>query len=636
MHPLLEQIWLPEPPEDFNQQCRAASAATDIKTLPTRLKTLARTRLTINQATKLSTLTARRLSSCNDAGVLTDCRVFVLSQGTTTLLRDCLPAIGLRRGLRVTVTEGDYDQLLQQASDPAADVNSSAHDAVVLLFDHRALKLGEQSNAADAIAFVRQVIEGLQKNGQSPIIVGNLAAPYAPLLGSADLGIEQSPRSQIATVNAEIKALCDQQRTFILDLENFAAAVGTTTFFNAREWNSYKLPFASQTTVAVAELIARLLAALKGKALKCVVLDLDDTLWGGTVGEEGASALRIGQGDPVGEAHAEFQSTLMKLKQRGILLAVCSKNDHENAIAPFSSRPEMVLAMDDFVVFIANWSRKSENLLAIAKQLNIGLDSLLFVDDNPFERGHVREALPEVDVIELPRDPALYTQALYAGGYFETVTLSETDASRTQQYADNAKRQVALKAFSSIDNFLASLEMTVTISPLQDDDLPRFCQLINKTNQFNLTTHRYSEADIKRLRSDNAAECFQVRLADKFGDAGLISVVILLPKDAGLQIDTWLMSCRVLGRRVEDAVMQFLISHCAHRGGSQLEGLYIPTAKNSMVSDLYEKHGFSRKGDDNDVHRWTIAVSDYEARELPFSALSPYPQRLLVKNPVNQ
>jgi FkbH-like protein len=236
-----------------------------------------------------------------------------------------------------------------------------------------------------------------------------------------------------------------------------------------------------------------------------------------------------------------------------------------------------------------------------------------------------------VDVIELPRDPALYTQALHAGGYFETVTLSETDASRTQQYADNAKRQSALEAFSSIDDFLASLQMTVAISPLQDDDLPRFCQLINKTNQFNLTTHRYSEADIHRLRSDNAAECFQVRLADKFGDTGLISAVILLPKDAGLQIDTWLMSCRVLGRRVEDAVMQFLISHCAHRGGRQLEGLYIPTGKNGMVSDLYEKHGFSREEDNNDVHRWTIAVSDYKARELPFSVLTPYPQRLMAQ-----
>ena len=337
----------------------------------------------------------------------------------------------------------------------------------------------------------------------------------------------------------------------------------------------------------------RLLAARFGRSAKCLVLDLDNTLWGGVVGDDGLDGLALGQGSAEGEAFAAFQAYAKDLAGRGVILAVCSKNDEANALAPFERHPEMVLKRADIACFVANWDDKATNLRRIAESLNIGLDALVFVDDNPFERNLVREKLPMVAVPEVSDDPSTFARCLADAGYFEALALTDEDRARGAQYQANAARASMAGAANDIGDYLASLEMRLIWTRFDSVGLSRTVQLINKSNQFNLTTRRYDEADIKQMIANPDCLGLQLRLVDRFGDNGMIAVAIMVRQGDAAVIDTWLMSCRVLGRKVEEATLQILAEEAGRWGVATLRGAYLPTAKNGMVKEHYGKLGFA-------------------------------------------
>jgi FkbH-like protein len=389
----------------------------------------------------------------------------------------------------------------------------------------------------------------------------------------------------------------------IVDCERLAAWIGKKEWFDSRYWHLAKHAVALKAVPLLARHTASVMAASLGLARKCLVLDLDNTLWGGVIGEDGLAGIRLGNG-PEGEAFVTFQEFLLRLKEKGVILAVCSKNDEEDARLPFEQHPDMRLGLDDISLFVANWQSKAENLLEIAKTLNIGVDSLVFVDDNPLERAEVRELAPEVEVIPLPPDPALYVETLAQYPGFETACLTEDDRRRTEQYVAKARGADLKRSVESLDEFHRSLQMQATVGHFDDIHLPRIAQLIGKTNQFNLTTRRYSLSQLKQMMDDPAYVHLYLRLRDRFTDHGLVSVAIAIISESVLEIDTLLMSCRVMGRTVEATMLHELCRVAFDRGCTHIRGVYRPTAKNTPVKDLFSTYGFEHAGAEEGGVAW--------------------------------
>jgi FkbH-like protein len=389
------------------------------------------------------------------------------------------------------------------------------------------------------------------------------------------------------------------------------------------------MEIAPQAAPRYGELIARLISAQRGKSRKCLVLDLDNTLWGGVVGDVGTAGIILGEGSAQGEAHLAVQRYARLLKDRGVILAVCSKNDHALAEAAFREHPEMVLRRTDIATFVANWNDKVENLRNIAERLNIGLDSMVFIDDNPVERARVREALPMVAVPELPDDPALYVRCIAEAGYFEAVSFTADDLRRGEQYAANAEREALLGVSQSIDDFLRGLEMSVIYGPIGLVDLARATQLINKTNQFNTTTRRYSADEVARFAAAPENITLQFRLIDRFGDNGLVSVMILLPSDEPgvLDVDTWVMSCRVFGRQLENEAMSIAVEAARGRGIRVLRADYVPTERNGVVSGLFKSLGYAAASgtEASGASRWILNTAGYVASPTFITRKGPRP-----------
>ncbi len=357
---------------------------------------------------------------------------------------------------------------------------------------------------------------------------------------------------------------------------------------------------------------------MRGKSRRALILDLDNTVWGGVIGDDGLEGILIGQGDPVAEAHLSVQQTALQLRDRGIVLAVSSKNEDETARLPFRQHPEMLLKEEHIAVFQANWNDKASNIQAIAQELNLGLDAMVFLDDNPVERNLVRRHLPQVAVPELPEDPALYARTLLAAGYFDAVAFSKEDRERADFYRNNARRVALKEKVGDIDAYLASLSMRITFQPFNDIGRARIAQLINKSNQFNLTTRRYTEAEVQEIQGDSSCRTLQVRLSDTFGDNGMISVVICREQGEDWLIDTWLMSCRVLARKVETAVLQELLRQARTAGVRRLTGWYRPTERNKMVEEHYSKLGFEAVGlAEEGGTLWTLEVATAPVVEVP-------------------
>ncbi|PCC98336.1 HAD-IIIC family phosphatase [Halopseudomonas pelagia] len=542
--------------------------------------------------------------ACKTAG-LTPLRVAILSSHTVDHLLPALRVAGLHRRLAISVHVASYGMYRQALLMEDPEMAAFAPQLVVLALDARdaplqlPLESAEEDVAAavqDKVAELRKLWFAAKKRYAAQVVQQTLVPLDSPVFGSFEALVPAAPYAVIERLNTAIREAARQDGVLLLDLAWQAAqgcygkGVGDPV-----RWHQAKQLVSPHLAPLYGDQLARVAAAAAGLSRKCLVLDLDNTLWGGVIGDDGVEGIYLGPGTPSGEAFLAFQQYVTLLAKRGIILAVCSKNDMAVADAAFK-HPDMLLKRADIAAFVANWEDKASNLRRIALMLDIGLDSLVFVDDNPAERDIVRRELPEVEVPELPEDVSDYPACLAAAGYFETISFTSDDAARSRSYASNAERKASLSQTADIEGYLRGLDMTLTATLVGPAELPRTTQLINKTNQFNLTTKRYSEAEVARLAEDPSALVLAVRLRDKFGDNGLISVVLARP-DASVEpdellIDSWLMSCRVLGRQVEQAVLEVVVARAAEAGWSALVGEYRPTARNSMVAEHYARLGF--------------------------------------------
>ncbi|MBF0176682.1 MAG: HAD-IIIC family phosphatase, partial [Magnetococcales bacterium] len=492
--------WLPRPPETFTATCLALDP-TDPGCWQ-ELVRLAGHFLDLNQLSRLAKL-KRLVASQQGSSGLIPFRLGVAAHGSTDFLLPCLAASALRHGLDLEVVVGGYDQAVSEALHPGSTLRNARLDALLLALDHRGLPfsrdpLADEGPDEDApLRHLELIAAGFQAGSQPPtLIFQTLPPPPEPLLGHLDCRIPATLLRRIAAFNAGLRERVAGGPHLILDVERLAATVGLERWFDPVQWHWAKLPFAPHLLPLYAEHVVRLIAASRGQSRKCLVLDLDNTLWGGVVGDDGLEGIRIGQGDALGEAHLAVQRMALDLNQRGIVLAVCSKNDHDTALLPFRHHPDMLLRESDFAVFMANWNDKATNLASMAAMLDLGVDSLVFLDDNPAERAQVRQALPRVATPELPRDPALIPRWVMAAGYFETTALTAEDRTRAAGYRNRIQLdQIRQQHSGNLDLFLQSLEMRVRFAPFDATSMGRIVQLINKTNQFNLTTRRYSETE---------------------------------------------------------------------------------------------------------------------------------------------
>ncbi len=564
---------------------------------------LANTRLDFIRTNALDTAVRSRFQSApKDLGTK-PVRLAMLGSSTLTHLHSAVRMGGLRRGIWIDTYENDYGQYMQELLDPGSALHDFKPTAVLFAFDGRHLTQGLHAandsqhaigQIAEAIAQIRQMWKLARDAFQCPILHQTAINVFPPLLGSNEHRLTGSRNGAVKRLNELVRQAADSDGVDLIALDDCVSRHGLNAWYDPALWHRSKQEITPVAAPLWGDLVGRVLAAHQGKSFKGLVLDLDNTLWGGVIGDDGLDGIVLGQGSALGEGFAAVQEYAKDLGRRGIILAVASKNDMANALEPFERHPEMLLRRGDIAAFRVDWNDKAGNIRAIASDLNIGIDSLVFLDDNPFERNLVRQELPMVAVPEVPDDPALVPQVLADAGYFEAVAITSEDRERTQQYQSNREREQLRAETTDIDGYLRALEMKMIWRKFDSIGLSRTVQLINKTNQFNLTTRRYSEEEVTAIMKDSRAFGLQLRLLDRFGDNGIIGIVIgkLIGIGSELVLDTWLMSCRVLGRQVESTTLNLVVRHARTIGVTRVVGEYIPSKKNGMVRNHYERLGF--------------------------------------------
>jgi len=557
-------------------------------------------------------------------------RLAVLASSTVDHLSPAIRVAGLRRRLLIDVYSGAYGQYRQDLLDPTAFLHPFAPQAMLFSLTAREAIAGVPLTAtvAEVDETIVRLIGELQsfwrkarEISNAVIIQQTFLDVTEPLFGSYDRVVPGAPARIVARLNDQLCEAAAQDGVLLLDLARASERDGIDAWFDAGRWLQGKLEIAPQAAPLYGDMVARILAAQRGLSKKCLVLDLDNTLWGGVIGDDGLEGIVLGEGSAAGEAHLALQHYAKQLKERGVILAVCSKNDAGTAEAVFHDHPEMLLRRSDIAAFLANWDDKTENLKAIATRLNIGIDSLVFVDDNPVERARIRQSLPMVAVPELSEDPALYVRCLADAGYFEAVAFTSEDRDRTRQYGENAERDALLGSAQSMDEFLRGLKMSVLFGPFTAVDHARVVQLINKTNQFNTTTRRYTSEEIAYITNLPNALTLQFRLLDRIGDNGLVSTMILRPipdHEDVLEIENWVMSCRVFGRQLEFEAINIAVEAARQRGARAFIADYIATSKNNVISALYPSLGFVKFDQTPAIDRttrWFLNLIDYNMRD---------------------
>ena len=548
---------------------------------------------------------------------LREIKIAVLAASTIDHLLPIAEYWLARRGLDATFWLAPYDTAASQCFDTNSELYAAEPDVIWLFSTWRDIDIADMPGATpeaaeqrlnDALSHTAALRDAIRQNSQAHVIINNADIPDSNVFGHLEASVPWSRRTLLRRYNAMLGGYLDTSVS-VFDVDHIASCFGKVRWTDARYWYHAKNAFSMDASGLIGDNFAAIIAAAKGLSKKCLVLDLDNTLWGGVIGDDGLDGIKLGNG-VIGEAHADIQRYAKYLKERGVILAICSKNDIENAKLPFEHHPDMQLSLDDIAVFIANWEPKPDNIRAIASSLNIGLDALVFLDDNPYERQLVRESLPMVVVPEVSNDPADYVRTLECGRYFEAVIFSEEDTRRTAYYQANAARYKMQATSTDIGSYLKSLGMAGTVGQVDKFHLPRAAQLINKSNQFHLTGTRYSEETLQKMLSEDRYVVRYFKLEDKFGDNGLISVVILEVVGAMVHIDTWVMSCRVLGRQMEEFIAAEIQSLSEKVGAQTIRAEYLKSAKNGLVAGLYQKLGFQQISEDEDGSTWVLDLQD--------------------------
>jgi len=553
----------------------------------------------------------------SDSSKLTELKVALLGDTATQLLAMAIRGTGVERGYNIDLFESDYNQVERQVLDPTSDLHRfGAKYTVVFQSSHKLLETYSLSPVPEwnqlcerRIAFVRALCE----TSRGKIVYFNYPEIDDTVFGQYANRTDLSFSWQLRQLNYELMRLTQEYpNLYICDIASLQNKYGRDWMFDSSVYVSTEMVLSIDALPYVASRVLDIVCSIEGRFKKCLILDLDNTVWGGVVGDDGWEGIQVGHGLGIGKAFTEFQQWIRKLKNRGVIIAVCSKNDEDKAKEPFEKNPEMVLKLDDIAVFVANWENKADNIRLIQQILNIGFDSMVFLDDNPFERNMVRENIPEICVPELPVDPGDYLEYLYSLNLFETAAYSSLDKDRTKQYQTEAKRVQAAQHFTNEADFLKSLNMVSVVEGFTAFNTPRVAQLSQRSNQFNLRTIRYTDNEIADLGRSDCHACFSFTLEDKFGDNGLICVVILEKRDAEtLFINTWFMSCRVLKRGMENYTLNTIVEWAAQNGFKRLVGEYIPTQKNGMVKEHYPSLGFQKISENT----YELDVHSYQPRE---------------------
>ncbi|HXV25099.1 MAG TPA: HAD-IIIC family phosphatase [Alphaproteobacteria bacterium] len=624
--------WLPAP-ERFDDRIRLVRRGSDGDLRFESILALSRTRLDYLQCGTLDRELGRlrKTGKAEALAHLPRVRLTALSSSTVEHLLPSIRIAGLRRGLLIDCRVGAYGMVRQELLDPAGNTISGS-DFVLIAFDAASIlpdtdpgdtgaaRVVVEHAAAELVALWRAARE---RSGG--IVIQQLVMDRQPsLFGNLDALAAGAPSAAIRELNTAILEAAERERVLVLDIEALARRFGTRRLFDPTRWHQAKQEIAPPHAPLYGDGLARILMAARGRSRKCLVLDLDNTLWGGVIGDDGLEGIRLGQGSPEGEAYSAFQIYVKRLAKRGIVLAASSKNDPKIALEAFERHPDMVLNHDDFAIFEASWGDKPSALQRIARKLEFGLDALVFFDDNPAERALVRQTLPEVAVPEVPSAPEAYVDCLVDSGWFEAVAFTREDSLRTRHYAADRRRREEQDKAADIDSFLDSLEMEIDIRKLDSANLPRATQLVNKTNQFNLTTRRTNEAEMTAFAVDPSMVVLTGRVKDRFGDSGLITVVVGQVMDATegrvLDIGTWVMSCRVLGRRIEHAMRDALIAFARNAGAIAILGHYRPTERNGLVKQHFMTLGFAAMGEgEGTANDWRL-----DLRSEPTTWRSPF------------
>jgi FkbH-like protein len=613
---MTELHWLPSVPE-WRRRLRALPA--DPAAAWENAVALANARLNFVLTNALDETVRRVLPDGPQTLATKRVRLAVLGSSTLAHLLSGIRTAGLRRGIWIDTYENDYGQYLQELSEARSPLHDFKPTTVLIAMDAYHLSAGvtsgmdaetAQATLVETQDRIREVWRLVREAFRCPILQQTALPVHLPVLGNNEHRLPGSRAWFIMRLNAWIRSMAEVEGVDVLAVDDRAARDGIGKWHDPALWHRSKQEVSPTAGPLYGDLVGRWLAAKQGRSFKCLVLDLDNTIWGGVIGDDGLEGIALGQGSPLGEAYTAFQEYVRELGRRGVILAVCSKNDEANALEPFEKHPDMVLHRPDIASFVANWSNKADNIRAIAQELNIGLDSLCFIDDNPFERDLVRQELPMVAVPEVSDDPTSYPVALADAGYFEGLSVTDEDRERTSQYQGNKARDTLKAAVTDLPSYLRGLEMRLVWRRFDRIGLQRIVQLINKSNQFNLTTRRYSDEDVIAVMEDPDAFGLQLRLLDRFGDNGIIAIIIgrLQPDRAlganvqgnDLYIDTWLMSCRVLGRQVEPTTLNLIAQQAAKLGARRLVGEYLPTKKNAMVKDHYARLGFAVMATEDD------------------------------------
>ncbi len=552
---------------------------------------------------------------------LTPCRVAVLRSFTVEPVVPLARALAFAGGIDLDVRVGDFNTFTQEILDPSSWIYNDRRQVVILAAQTRDLSpdlwanfadlsaADVEARVADLSAQIVQLLTTLRSRTDAHIVVHGLQTPPALAQGIFDSRAATSQVEAIARVNANVRRAANElNNVYVLDYDALVARHGAANWEDPRKWLTVRLPIAADRLIHLAREWLRFLHPITGRVCKCLVTDLDNTLWGGVIGEDGLDGIKLGSGTS-GYAYESLQRAMLDLHQRGVILAIASKNNPAEARDAIEKHPGMVLTAGHFAAQRVNWNDKATSLRELAAELNIGLDALAFIDDNPVEREWIRGQLPEVAVIDLPTDPMGYAAALREAPVFERLTLTDEDRNRGRMYAEQQARAQLQSSAASLEDFYRSLQIEVDVATVRPDTITRAAQLTQKTNQFNLTTRRYSEQQIADLAANPACRVYAIRVKDRLGDNGVVGVAITRDASGRCEIDTLLLSCRVIGRTVETAFLSHIADEARRRGNSFLTGQFLPTAKNAPAKDFYRSHDFSAKAERPDGSDWELDLS---------------------------
>jgi FkbH-like protein len=557
---------------------------------------------------------------------LTKFKLAILRSFTVEPVVPLLRAEAFAHGIDLEVHVGDFNTYVQDMLDGQSSLYRFAPNAVVLAvrtgqaapelwsdFADLAPEAAQQA-AERVVRGYEQWIGAFRKQSQAALIIHSLERPSSPSLGVLDSQSDAGQSGLIRQINREVRRIAaGSHGVYSLDYEALVARHGSEHWHDERKWLTARLPIAAGYLLQMAREWVRFIVPLSGRAAKVMVVDLDNTLWGGVIGEDGMTGIKVGAEYP-GAAYQALQRALLDLSRKGILLAVCSKNNLDDAMEALEKHPGMLVRAKHFAALRINWTDKAQNLREIAQELNVGIDALAFLDDNPFEREQVRAALPEVTVVDLPKNPLEYASAVRNCAAFERLTLSAEDQQRTETYAAQKQRADAEQSFQSKEDFFRSLEQEAELEPVSDLTLARVAQLTQKTNQFNLTTRRYTEQQIAEIAKRPEWHILSIRARDRFGDHGLVGVAIAHDEGEQCEVDTFLLSCRVIGRTVETALLAHLAESAAQRGRKRLVGWFLPTKKNAPARDFYARHGFEQQETNGTGSLWVLDLKSSTLR----------------------